>query len=323
MLFHKSNAFIRYPIQTGISNPEIMERLAVPAQGTGDPDLDQVIENAGYRYDPGQDIFYATLNPWQRNAGYCRIYDEVSAPTGMIIDCEPVYFEYDGKKWMIGFWKGQYDLVTGGEIGIYTGAFHFTLPGIFSGMFYKSADNDELLPMSFVLRKNGSVLFTRSEKHWWLTGFKLGEFSDPSELTMDIDLAFPNTAMRDAFLNGLRDAGYNDQEFYFSGNNVSFTFAKPHTVQPRTRKPSTDRLIQAKNKLLCDKYQEITGPYRTMQDKMKAIESLAPQLYQTVLRLGKSKEFYELWMKVLILGLVGLFGYRRSRELFEHQRISE
>jgi hypothetical protein len=30
----------------------------------------------------------------------------------MIIDCEPNHFEYRGKKWMLSFWKGQYDMVT-------------------------------------------------------------------------------------------------------------------------------------------------------------------------------------------------------------------
>jgi len=45
------------------------------------------------------------------------LYDEAAAPLGMIVDCEPIHFEYKGKRWLIQFWKGQYDLPTGAEVG--------------------------------------------------------------------------------------------------------------------------------------------------------------------------------------------------------------
>ena len=32
-----------------------------------------------------------------------------------IIDCEPIYFSYGGKRWLIELWKGQYALTTGAE----------------------------------------------------------------------------------------------------------------------------------------------------------------------------------------------------------------
>src|SRR5665647_1009964 len=81
----------------------------VVPEGTGSDELDKAIEIAGYSYDQKQDIFYSTMDPWQRDIGYCRLYDELAAPLGMITDCEPIHFEYLEKKWMIGFWKGQYD----------------------------------------------------------------------------------------------------------------------------------------------------------------------------------------------------------------------
>jgi len=68
-----------------------VEEFSVVPEGTGNDELDKAIEIAGYSYDPKQDIFYSTMDPWQRDIGYCRLYDELAAPLGMIIDCEPIY----------------------------------------------------------------------------------------------------------------------------------------------------------------------------------------------------------------------------------------
>ena len=265
---------------------------AVP-EGTGNDELDKAIEIAGYSYDQKQDIFYSTMDPWQRDIGYCRLYDEAAAPLGMIIDCEPIHFEYLKKEWLIGFWKGQYDLVTGAEIGVYTRAVDLTILGFISGAYYDCVSNTDLLKMSYTLKKNGKILFTRKGKHWWLTGFKLGEFSDPSELTMDITITLHNVSMRNAFVTGLWNAGYPLDEFARNGNTVSFTFGSPHTPPPITRTPATDRIIQRKNELLCEKYQDITGKSNNIRDKVKAIEEQAPEMYAKLMRTGKSKQLYE------------------------------
>ncbi|HEY8910670.1 MAG TPA: DUF4474 domain-containing protein [Desulfosporosinus sp.] len=268
-------------------------------QGTGNDELDKAIEAAGYSYDQKQDIFYSTMDPWQRDIGYCRLYDEAAAPLGMIIDCEPIHFDYLGEQWMIGFWKGQYDLVTGAEIGVYIKSADLTILGLFSGAYYDCVNNNELLQMSYTLKKNGNSLFTREGEHWWLTGFKLGEFSNPSELTMEITITLHDVMMRDAFVNGLWNAGYALDEFTREGDTVSFTFNRPHTPPPTTRTPAVDWIIQRKNKLLCTKYQELTGSSNTIQDKVKAIEEQAPELYAKIMRLGKSKQLYEMFSSLL------------------------
>jgi len=263
------------------------------AESTGNEELDNAIEVAGYAYDSKQDIFYSTLNPWQRDIGYCRLYDEAAAPLGMIIDCEPITFKYHEKEWLIGFWKGQYDLVCGGEIGVYTRAVDRNIRGFLNGAYYDCVTDTDLLEMSYTLKKNGNTLFTRTDKHWWLTGFKLGEFSEPSELTMDISVTLHNVMMRNAFVTGLWDAGYPLNDFKTNGSTVSFTFDHPHTPPPVTRTPATDRIIQKKNQLLCEKYQEITGSSNTIQEKVKAVEELSPEMYSKVIRTGKSKQSYE------------------------------
>lgn len=263
------------------------------SEGTGNDELDEAIEIAGYLYDPKEDIFYSKMDPWQRHIGYCRLYDEAAAPLGMIIDCEPVRFEYKGKKWLVEFWKGQYDLVTGCEIGIYIETLAINLPGLFSGTFYHSADNSEMLQMVCTLKKNGKALFTREEKHWWLTGFKLGEFSEPSQLVMDVKITFEDIAMRDEFVNGLEKAGYAKNQLQIDNANVSFTFDVPHTRPPITRTKETDWIIQRKNEEMCNIYKEITGPYNTVQDKVDAIEHEAPELYAKLMNFGKNKKTYQ------------------------------
>ena len=265
----------------------------------GNNELDRGIETAGYSYDHKQDIFYSKMDAWQRNMGYCRLYDEAAAPLGMIVDCEPIYFEYDGKKWLIEFWKGQYDLTTGCEIGVYTASGpDLNIKGVFNGTFYNCASNADRLQMSLSLKKNGKTLFTRKEKHWWLTGFKLGEFSEPSELSMDLIITLKDEKMRNAFLEGLKKAGYLKDEVIINGNTVGLKFNKTRTPQPISRTTKTDWVIQRKNKLLCDNYQDITKPYDNFPDKIKAIQEQAPDIYEKVINIGKNEHLFKIYEKI-------------------------
>lgn len=260
--------------------------------------LNESLSVAGYAYDQRQDIFYSILDPWQKKFGYCRLYDEAAAPMGMIIDCEPVYFEYGGKKWLIEFWKGQYDLTTGCEIGVYTTKGpDLNIPGVFHGTFYNCPDESDYLRISYTLKKNGRMLFVRNGVHWWLTGFRLGEFSEPSELTMYINISLKDRSMLNVFLKGLKKTGYSEYELTLYGDTVSFVYAKPYSAQPVTRTNVTDALIQKKNKLLCDKYNEATKGCKTLQEKMKAVQEKAPELYRHISRLGRTNESYDSYEK--------------------------
>ncbi|NLI92844.1 MAG: DUF4474 domain-containing protein [Peptococcaceae bacterium] len=284
---------------SGEDAKNISEGTESEIEETGIEQLDELAELTGYSYDPEQDIFISNIRPWQRYIGYCRLYDEFAAPTGMIIDCDEIYFEYQDKQWMIGLWKGQYDMVTGGEIGFYKNALKFNIPGIPNALFYNAVDDEDMLEMSYVLKKNGNVLFTRKAKHWWLTGFKPGEFSEPSELSMDISITLKDIFMTNAFLAGMKKAGYQTEELLIDGNTVSFTFDAPRTRQPWTRKKITDRIIQRKNKFLCDKYQELTGSHNTVQEKIRAIKEQDQEIYQKVRKMGKMSYTLEGWITVI------------------------
>jgi len=254
--------------------------------------IDKGIEIAGYGYDAEQDIFYCNMNAWQRNMGYSRLYDEGSAPFGMILDCEPIYFRYAKKIWLIELWKGQYDLNTGCEIGVYTREEPMlSIPEMYKYMFYNCAGNEDRLAISFSLYKNEVPLFARDDKHWWLAGFKLGEYSEPSELTMELNITLKDSVMCAAFVEGLKEAGYTDQEITINGNNVGVTFGIPHTPQPITRTPETDRIIQLKNKLLCEKYNDIVKVYDNFGDKINAIQKYAPEIYEEIIDKAKIRSY--------------------------------
>ncbi|NLN07852.1 MAG: DUF4474 domain-containing protein, partial [Firmicutes bacterium] len=94
------------------------------------------------------------------------------------------------------------------------------------------------------------------------------------------------------FSRGLEEAGYDRQEYSISGTGVSLCFDIPRTPQPGTRNPDTDRMIQWKNKMLCDLFVFLTKDKETMADKINAILRLAPGLYERILEMGKNKQLF-------------------------------
>ena len=95
-------------------------RAVVPTSWTPTSALAQAVYTAGFLYDPDQDIIYSRMDAPQRNFGYAYGYDAATLGMNAILDCEPIFFDYDGKHWMIELWKGQYGMESGCEIGVYT-----------------------------------------------------------------------------------------------------------------------------------------------------------------------------------------------------------
>ena len=174
------------------------------------------VDAAGFLYDPRQDIIYSKMYPLQRHFGYAYGYDAAALAMNAIIDCEPIFFDYGGKTWMIELWKGQYGLETGCEIGVYNRAsgapFPYSIldatvgkrpndPNPSHNLFFDCASDSELLTMSSTLYRNGEKLFCRGpERHWWLTGFKWGVLSEPSDLTMDVSITCLDEVMTSALV---------------------------------------------------------------------------------------------------------------------------
>ncbi len=270
--------------------------------GRTDEEKISIINNAleiyGFFYDNDNDIISSQMYPWQRNMGYCLLYDELAPSLNMVIDSEPIYFEYDERRWLIEFWKGQYGMTTGGEVGIYvTDKDDIDVPGVFSGTFFESVTDEERLNIRFNLKKNEESLFTRKEHHWWLTGFDVGIFSKPKSLSMDIRLIFPHYTMKEAFLIGLRNAGYTESDYKEFNNMIYITFDTPKSNQPSHNYKLLLPFIQLSNKTYCSLYNWLTRDFERTIDKIYFLCIYYPNLFKIVAgnhRAEKIQKAYEL-----------------------------
>lgn len=167
----------------------------------------------GFGYSTKEKCFYATGNAWQRNFGYSDLYDKTSQLIAISYDTSKIFFIYGGKEWMIQLWKGQYGLVLlGAEVGVYNRP-----QGSNGSTYFECADDNERLPISLTLRRNGSPLFVRSQKlSWWQTGFVFGQLgagvmvgsTHTKTLDLTTSITFKDENMRKAFVIGLKKCSY-------------------------------------------------------------------------------------------------------------------
>ena len=203
-----------------------------------------ILSLAGYEYDAGQDIFYTHLNPWQRYFGFADIYDQAAPITNMWYLTLKADFMYDNLLWRLQWWKGQYGVLEGAELGVYT-----KNPYDNSG-FYKCAEDEQLLTMvldyyhSWSDYQSGNRLFTRAEQeHWWLTGFKFGVvqpekcvvratlYAYDDEMADGIEAALQNLTGGDNQLTGKGfvpyKKGITSKDFYIrNGNRFSVVWSE-------------------------------------------------------------------------------------------------
>lgn len=212
---------------------------------------------AGFSYNSEDDLFYSTRNAWQKNFGYSHLYDVCAPLFRMIIDTEPVHFYYDHKHWLITFWKGQYGITTGAEIGVYSTKENV----IDANTVYLPVDDLEMLDMSFILYKNKERIMCVREKHWWLAAFKLGMFSNPKDLKMDINITFPNEEMLHEFLKSFKKLGYKDKHYKVIDKTFVFCYIKPKSQKVWTRGIVSDYIVQALNKRNVNLYNKYLADY--------------------------------------------------------------
>lgn len=180
----------------------------------------------GFDFDVAQKIFYTPINPWQRNFGFCELYDAAAPFTGMFYNTVRFKFDYAGKNWLIQVWKGQYGITTGGELGVYNKTSNRETE------FYDCASDEDMLNMGFTLsKKNVGELFTRKmQKHWWQTGFVVLMATPPSALTMSCKIDMKDAAMLKAFEQAMLEQGFKkgdgttDGTYAVSGLRVTFTW---------------------------------------------------------------------------------------------------
>lgn len=251
--------------------------------------LSRLLEPMGYAYDRSQDLFTSRIDAWQRDYGYCAFFDSTAPLFQMVFDCEPIYFDYGGKTWMIEIWKGQYGINTGCEAGIYRAdtliSPHFRKHALFHGV-----PDEEMLPMRISVSKQRESLFEISKRHWWLAGFCTGLFSKPEELRMDISISFPCCEMMRAFSDALQKTGYCCEELCIHGLTVSFCFQIPKTEQPGRLLLIYRSVAQWKNRLACKIYLRITRPFRKNIDRLLYLYFLLPFAFRKMVKIRNPRK---------------------------------
>lgn len=249
--------------------------------------LNDLIEPFGYLYVLSQDIFTSRLDAWQRNFGYCTLFDKAASHLNMIFDCLPVYFNYMGRTWLIEFWKGQYGINTGCEIGVYYADRILSENELYRTLF-QCVDDKDMLKLSLKLYKGNDDIAHLYGKHWWLTAFKMGCFSNPSELSVYARIAFHSSEMARAFADGLVRAGYDYRNICFCRNTVSFTFECSPQSDGFFRRLRI-RLVQCINRFWCRIYLFITRPFCLSIDRILYLYYFLPFAFRKMLRLKRYK----------------------------------
>lgn len=246
--------------------------------------LSQITEPFGFCYLPDKDIMTSTTNAWQKKFGYCTLFDKSAHRFNMVFDCEPVYFNYDNRTWRIEFWKGQYGINIGCEIGIYK-ADRILCPEEYDKEKFTAISENEMLKMSAMLNFKGKTLFCLRHRHWWLTGFKMGTYCEPEDLTMNISIAFPCEEMLDSFVCSLQNMGYCMCDYSICGSTIELRFTHPHCYQPRLTCRLRSRFSQWQNRIFCKLFIFITKPFTCTLDRLLYLYYYLPVCFRHMLTL--------------------------------------
>ena len=254
--------------------------------------LNELVYPFGYDFHCDCGFFSSTVDAPQRQAGYTRLYDYMAPRFQMVFDSLPVYFDYRGRTWLIEFWKGQYGINTGAEIGIYH-ADSIIPESDYKNAWFSCAEENEMLDCSFRLCKCENECICNSGRHWWLTAFLAGCFSRPSCLAMESCICFPNREMLSAFLGGLKRADCPEDCLSVRSLSVCFVFHRD-TTKYNLLTRFWRRFSQWKNKLFCKLYLWVTRPFLCTEDRVLYLYYYLPRAFRKLRRL---RRFNKRWHK--------------------------
>lgn len=246
--------------------------------------LNELLEPFGFYYDKRVDLISSLKDAWQRNTGYNMLYDKAAARFNMVIDELPVYFDYQGRTWLIEFWKGQYGITTGCEVGLYY-ADEIVKTEMRKLTHYKVIEDSEMPYIQFRLSKK-NMEFTHNNTHWWLTAFRVGEFSKPEELDYRVKITFRTRELAKAFFAGLKESGYPEINMDIRNQTV-------YVWLPPVKKESERRFLEKRqrkfaqwmNKRMTSLYKLLTNPFDATEDRILFLYLQLPVLFRGIFKL--------------------------------------
>jgi len=153
--------------------------------------------NIGYDYNVSKHLIRSSANGWNRILGYNLLFDFIAPSLLFFFETQRFPFSYQGRDWMIQFWKGYYTLSNGAEIGIYEKD-----PG--QPFFWDATGTP--LDISMKLYQDDKLYFDYGTQHtWWTAGFRYGNpLTTPllpaSRLRLTGTIRFEDKGMLEAFL---------------------------------------------------------------------------------------------------------------------------
>ena len=251
--------------------------------------LDELMAPFGYCYIPSEDVFSSRLDAWQRKMGYCKLFDDTAYHLHMIFDSLPVYFNYRGRTWLLEFWKGQYGINTGAEIGLYY-ANRVLEDHELERTVFEAAEDKDLVKMSFSLFKNDEKISYLTGRHWWLTVFHVGCFSRPRDLSMRASVTFSDGQMTESFVRGLARAGYSHRDIFRQCNTVTFSFVTFGEKKKGLLRNLRIRFVMWSNRFWCSVYLFLTRPFRLSADRILYLYYYLPFAFRRTLRIRRFKK---------------------------------
>lgn len=250
--------------------------------------INDLIEPLGYIYDIYQDVFATRLDAFQKQFGYTTFYDLSAAYFNMVFDYETIYFDYNGRTWLIEMWKGQYGINAGCEIGIYYADSIVPKEKLDTTLFH-AVDTNDMLDISLRLNKHENRKLHQYTKlgqfhyrHWWLTLFKMGVFAKPKDLFINASIRFKDYAMLrhflDSFIKTLPDTLYK-----VNGLTVYFTFYHSRHKYSLWKK-MVRHIALAFCHLYCKWFNFVTRPFSNSGDKLLYIYYYLPFTVRFILR---------------------------------------
>lgn len=268
--------------------------------------LNEILTPFGFCYELRQDIVTTMQDAWQRQFGYCSLFDSTALVFGMTFDCEPIFFYYEGRTYRIELWKGQYGINLGAEVGIYYAEGILSQEQLETAVF-QSVSDEELLTMGITVYQNGQKLFDTMQEHWWLTGFRVGTFCEPESLTMKVSISFCNSAMLSCFVESLLRIGYSICNIKVCNCTVSFLFSIPHTRQPRLFRRLRAAFTQWKNRICQKLFLFITKPFCSTVDRLIYLYFFLPPCFRHMFVCRKSRS-----QKFCKRKIYKKYGYKRG-----------
>lgn len=244
--------------------------------------LSSLIAPFGYCYDDRGDIISSRNDAWQRQMGYTALFDRAAASFHMVFDYLPVYFDYQDRTWLIEFWKGQYGINTGAEIGVYY-ADRLLAPDELPTTLFQAVDDSDMLPMSFCLFQNQNALAKISKRTWWLTAFCMGRFSEPSKLHMNASLEFLDRDMAHCFYHSLLETGIDLRDVRLCGREIQLCFCDGIKRHYNFFAKLQRKWAQFWNRLYCRVYLKITAPFCRTEDRLLYLYFLLPFAFRKML----------------------------------------